>query len=199
MKIVSGLRVVGVSVASVSLVVSCSGSSGQDGAAGQLASPSSASSSTASAPTSVHSDWPEVTFDGCRDIPDEALRSTGLDVSTKDPSGSRTSTATYLNCSLLSEPVGSGGVNILAMNRTFDSYLEKEAGGDLREYELDGRRAVALRNPGTVANCFLTVETSFGFVTLTRRLSGSTAPREQWCDGIDDMMRVYLQYLPEGA
>ena len=83
---------------------------------------------------------------------------------------------------------------------TLDEYIAKEAGtGQVQELTLDGRRAALLPSVNSSPACALNVETEFGYIVVTRNILDSHPPRDQWCDGIEDMMRIFLRYLPEGA
>ncbi|QNG20821.1 DUF3558 domain-containing protein [Rhodococcus triatomae] len=146
------------------------------------------------------SNRPDVIFDPCLDLPDDAIRQAGLDPSTKtvsDLTGGEE--RTFLTCSYMDPRVK--GVNVISTNTTFDEYVERdERAGftDISYADLDGRRAM-FKADRYIDNCVLTVETSYGALGITRDRFGTDTPPGQRCSGMDEMMRVFLHYLPEGA
>ncbi|WP_072738905.1 DUF3558 domain-containing protein [Rhodococcus triatomae] len=177
------------------LVSGCS-AGGQEGNS-PFASPSSTSEIRKPRLTDL-SARPDVIFDPCMDIPDDALRAAGLEPSTRSFEDVSSSDRTFLICAYRPGPRGMY-VNIGSSNSTYDEYVAKESESELHEYDIDGRRAVTKHVGSRGGNCILTVETSYGTLGVTRDLFDSELPREQSCDGIDDMARIFLSHLPEGA
>ncbi|QNG20185.1 DUF3558 domain-containing protein [Rhodococcus triatomae] len=191
-------RTIGAAAIVVAVAASVAGCSGDDDT-GEVSATGQAPTSEVREPRFTdQSARPDVIFDPCLDIPDEALVEAGLDPSTKAYEDYPGPDRTFLICAFVS-PAADVYVNIASSNSTFDEYVAKEAGNDLREYELDGRRAVDLRMRSSGINCTLTVEIGIGIFALTRDLFERDMTREQWCDGMDDIARVFLNYLPEGA
>ncbi|QNG19852.1 DUF3558 domain-containing protein [Rhodococcus triatomae] len=144
------------------------------------------------------SDRPLVTYDPCLDIPESAIEEAGLDPLSKSEQDFPGDDRTFLGCTYITRRVV--GVNILSTNSMLDEYIAKEAGtGQVQELTLDGRRAALLPSVNSSPACALNVETEFGYIVVTRNIFDSHPPRDQWCDGIEDMMRIFLRYLPEGA
>ena len=160
-----------------------------------------AATSTVREPRSTdESNRPPVIFDPCLDLPDDAIRDAGLDPSTKtvsDLTGGED--RTFLTCGYKDPRVKA--VNVTSTNTTFEEFVERdERAGftDISYADIDGRRAM-FNADRYIDNCVLTVETSFGALGITRDRFGTDTPPGERCSGMDEMMRVFLHYLPEGA
>ncbi|QNG18196.1 DUF3558 domain-containing protein [Rhodococcus triatomae] len=159
-----------------------------------------ATSTTREPRSTDESGRPPVLFDPCLDLPDDAIEAAGLDPSTEkvsDLTGGED--RTFLTCAYMDPRVK--GVNVISTNTTFEEYVERDERAqitDISYADIDGRRAM-FNADRHFDKCVLTVETSFGALTITRDVFGGDTPPGERCAGMDGMMRVFLPYLPVGA
>lgn len=172
-----------------------------DGAAesAETSAAESATSTTRVPRAADDSGRPQVAFDPCLDIPDEALIEAGYDPGTEVPDEYPMGGYTFLSCSY-DTPERRYGLNVLSGNITFAEEREKT-----KDYatpiEIDGRRALLEEDPGDTLGCAVSIETSYGILIVSRliqRTSTETPPRSQWCDGIEGTASIIARYLPGG-
>ncbi|NLE82141.1 MAG: DUF3558 domain-containing protein [Rhodococcus sp.] len=160
---------------------------------------SESAASTTRVPRAVDdSGRPQVSFDPCLDIPDEALVEADYDPESEDSSVYSPGTHTFLSCSY-NTAERRYGLNVMSGNITFAE--EQERTEDSTPIEIDGHRALRKILPGDQISCAVSIETDYGILIVSRviqRTSTETPPRSQWCDGIEETASIMARYLPGG-
>ncbi|MFC9551752.1 DUF3558 domain-containing protein [Rhodococcus sp. NPDC056960] len=141
---------------------------------------------------------PQVVFDPCLDIPDEALLEAGYDPNSEKNADFPAKSYTFLGCSYDSTD-GLYGMNALSGNITWAEEQEKSK-DHATEIQVNGRRALLKFNPEVRNACDLSIETPFGMFGLTRSLFpdyAGPAPEPEWCAGLEDTARIFERYIPK--
>ena len=138
---------------------------------------------------------PPVTFDPCRDIPDEVMTEAGYDAGKKEVADMPMGTYTFLGCSYRDSTKVPGirrgySLNVLAGNITFDE--ERENNGHIATtVTVNKRRALVEVDPSRKDTCKYVLEADFGIVMLTRILHTDHlghAPSSDWCTGFEELV-----------
>lgn len=135
-----------------------------------------------SQPGKYTEDWrPDVGFDPCTQISDEAATRAGLDPSTRKRGKDFLAEYTFLTCDFESEFYELG---MESGNATWEEDQQKN-GPDGEPFTVNGREAMWVRSPELPENCSIHLRTNAGFVMLTtsRKFEGSEAG-VQSCDGV---------------
>ncbi|SED15552.1 DUF3558 domain-containing protein [Rhodococcus koreensis] len=141
---------------------------------------------------------PQVAFDPCLDIPDEALLKAGYDASSEKNADFPAGSYTFLGCSYDSVD-DLYGMNALSGNISWAEEQEKSK-DHATPIEINGRRALLKFNPEVRNSCDLSMETSYGMFGLTRSIfpdHAGPAPESEWCAGLEDIARIFERYIPK--
>lgn len=184
-------------LALTSVLAGCAADGEPDDAA---ASSESATSTTRVPRGTDDSGRPQVAFDPCLDIPDEALIEAGYDPKSEVEDAYLPGTHTFLSCAY-DTPERGYGLNVMSGNITFAEEQEK-----VKDYstpiEIHGHRALRKILPGNQGDCAVSIETDYGILIVGRLIqrtsSDQTTPRSEWCDGIEETASIIARYLPGG-
>lgn len=177
-------------------VIALSGCSQEaDGEGGQEVGPSSSATASSSRPTLTEASLqpptqqneyttqgrPEVVFDPCTWISDQAVTAAGLDPKSRRRGDDLVAEYTFLTCDFKG-PLRDLQIN--SGNVTWEEDLEKN-GSYAEPIMVNGRQALRVEDPGMPGVCSIHVRTEVGFVMFSsaRTFEGSQAGLQR-CDGV---------------
>ncbi|EOM74225.1 DUF3558 domain-containing protein [Rhodococcus rhodnii] len=174
--------------AALLLAVSCASEN-----AGGADSPSSSNEADSSSPALPprhidESERPQVTFDPCRDLTDEAISAIGYDPATEDGADTLGESQTFLGCSWKTDP-RRYHLTVTAGNVTLDEHRARNS-GYATESSLAGVPALMMLDPRVPDSCVAALPSDFGAVLLLRTdrdLGSPASPTtpDQRCEGIE--------------
>ncbi|NLU84612.1 DUF3558 domain-containing protein [Rhodococcus sp. HNM0569] len=143
---------------------------------------------------------PQVNFDPCLDLPDEALREAGYDPADADEDSFSPDEYTFLDCTWTSFD-GRYGLNVLSGNITWEEQREK-----VKDYStpitVGSRPALLDEDPAAPEACAIAFPSDIGVVIASRTVvwgDGEEAPKEEWCKGLDQTAAIIERYVPQGG
>lgn len=147
---------------------------------------------------------PDITFDPCLDIPDEALVEAGYDPASAESTDYPMGTYTFLSCTYWGSESIPGelrrfSLSVLAGNVTLEEEREK-VGAIATDTTVNGRSALFEYDAEARKECAITVQTAFGIVIFSRLYHPAHVrplSREQRCDGLTETVERFEIYIAD--
>ncbi|MGV9678046.1 DUF3558 domain-containing protein [Nocardia sp. NPDC003482] len=130
---------------------------------------------------------PDVTFDPCTWIPDDAILSTGFDPSSRKRGDDQVAEETFLECVFTSKD---RSLSVISGNVSWQEDLAKNRAIS-EPVSVNGRQAIWVRDPIEVGRCQIHLQTRSGFAAV----AVDTKPTAQAagvkpCDGVLDIAKA---------
>ncbi|WP_084161096.1 DUF3558 domain-containing protein [Nocardia sp. BMG51109] len=118
-------------------------------------------------PYSKNSGRPNVVFDPCTWIPDDAVSKAGIDPNTRQRGDDQIAEQTFLICKFKTD---TRYLTVMSGNVTWDEDLQKN-GGWSEPTNVNGREALWVHDPGVKRGCEIHMRTKVGFVDILSTLT----------------------------
>lgn len=147
---------------------------------------------------------PDVTFDPCLDIPDEALAEAGYDPKSEESADFPMGHYTFLGCGYMGTTTIPGelrryGLSILSGNVGLEEERIK-MGAIASDMTVNGRPALFEFDPKPGKECSITVQTDFGMVIFSRLYHpdhNRTLSKEQRCGGLEETVGLFETFIDD--
>lgn len=140
------------------------------------------------------SDRPDVVFDPCTWIPDDAFSALGLDPSTRDRGSDIVAEYTFLTCDVQNHDQA---LQMDSGNVSLDEVKEKYS-GRTQNISINGRKAVLTPHKAATDDCSVDIETNAGYFGVTNIVNSYGAAKGMKpCDDIVHIAETLEPYIGE--